>query len=77
MTHYEIVKKLIGDIQPAGDSSIDPQRLQNLKDMCQLVNELVSDINDVAYRNKNAYQHSIKEMGNYADNFLTTTLGIN
>jgi len=76
MTNLEIVKKLIGNIQPTGDASRDPERLQNLKEMCTLVNNIVQDIDDVCYRNQHSQQHSIRESVEYAKHFLTHTLGI-
>lgn len=65
----EIVQKLVGSISPAGQSHLDTQRLENLKIMCGLVEDLVYEINFVA-REENAYQSSIKEMGVYARKFL-------
>jgi len=65
----EIVQKLVGSISPSGQSHLDTQRLENLKVMCGLVEDLVYEINFVA-REENAYQYSIKEMGVYARKFL-------
>ncbi len=70
MTNTEIVKKLIGEIQPYGDSSIDKKRFENLKEMCQLIEELVSEIQE-ASKSKDRYEASMKEIGQYAFNFLT------
>jgi hypothetical protein len=75
MTDTEIVKKIIGSIQPSGDSGIDSERFENLKAMCTLVNELVVEIDNVAW-NKDRCEHSMNEMGKYAANFLSKTLGI-
>lgn len=76
MTHTEIVKKLVGSIQPVGETNTDCQRLENLKVMCAIVNDLVIEINRVSYENKDRYEHSMKEMSLYAEQFLTKTLGI-
>lgn len=76
MNYTEIVKKLIGNIQPAGASHIDPERFKNLKEMCELVNNLVIEIDKVVYDNKHAQQHSIKEMVEYAEDFINNTLRI-
>lgn len=70
MTNHEIVKKLIGEIRPVGDSHIDKERLDNLKNMCVLVNNLVLDIVDMAHMNRGAYQHSVKLSVNQADYFI-------
>lgn len=67
----EIVDKLIGSIQPAGESHLDTQRLENLKVMCGLIEELVLEVNYVS-RDKDRYEYSMAIMGKYADNFLRT-----
>jgi fructose-1,6-bisphosphatase/sedoheptulose 1,7-bisphosphatase-like protein len=75
MTNTEIVKKIIGDIQPSGDSRTDIERFENLKAMCKLVDDLVTEIDHVTVY-KSRHEHSMNEMGNYASKFLTKTLGI-
>ena len=76
MTHLDIVNKLIGNIYPYGATHIDADRFENLKEMCSLVSELVSQIKDVANHNKDRYEHSMKEMGLYADNFIKNDYSI-
>lgn len=75
MTYTEIVIKLVGDIYPAGASHLDDKRFENLKEMCKLVNDLVTEIDYVACQ-AGRHEHSIKIMGEYAKDFLTRTLGI-
>lgn len=75
MTNTYVVKKLIGSIQPSGSSHIDFQRFENLKEMCNLVKELIVEIDYVAH-NKDRQELTMKEMGEYAHNFLTNTIGI-
>lgn len=65
----EIVQKLIGKITATGDSSRDNERLMNLINMCNLVEELVGEIQFSA-RDRNAYESSVKTIGQYADKFL-------
>lgn len=72
----EIVMKLVGSVQPAGKSEIDSERFENLKVLCELVNDLVTEIDNVSYINKDAYEHSVVKAKNYASNFLTKSLGI-
>lgn len=70
MTHKEIVDKLIGPIQPYGSSDVDESRYSNLIDMVELVDALLLDIKNVAaYRDRQ--EHSMKQMGQYAHDFLT------
>lgn len=70
MTNHEIVKKLIGDIRPVGESNTDSERLENLNNMCVLITHLVMDIADMAHMNKNHYQHSIKVAVKKANDFM-------
>lgn len=76
MTHTEIVIKLIGPIRPVGDASVDPERLENLKDLTDLVNALVVLIDDVATINNDSHEHSRAVAGKHAYKFLAETLGI-
>ena len=76
MTNTDVVKKLIGKINPIGEKNTDNERFENLKEMCELVNNLIIDIDDVAYQNKDAREFSVKRASEYASNFLTKTVGI-
>ena len=76
MTNTDVVRKLIGSIEPVGETNTDAKRGDNLKEMCELVGNLVQDIKDVVYTNKHAHEHSIKVMVDYANSFLTDTLGM-
>ena len=42
MTVHEIVNKLIGNINPVGETNTDNDRFENLKAKCELVNLLIS-----------------------------------
>jgi fructose-1,6-bisphosphatase/sedoheptulose 1,7-bisphosphatase-like protein len=70
MTNTDVVKKLIGSVEPYGSADIDRQRLENLKAMCELVGDLVEEIKEAA-KAKERHEHSMKEMGLYAYNFLS------
>lgn len=72
---YKVVKALIGDISPKGDSARDEKIYENMKMLCGLVESLITDIDDVSYFNRNSHEHSVKEIADYAHNFLTK-LGI-
>ena len=76
MTHKEIVQKLIGPIHPIGESNADNARFENLKTLCDLVNDLVTDIDSVGYENKDHYEYSRKRAADYVSVFMTKTLGI-
>jgi len=70
MTIHEIVKKLIGAINPVGDTGMDNDRLENLKAMTRLINDLLVDIVIVATENKDRQEYSRKKAGEFANKFL-------
>ncbi len=67
---YDIVGKLIGAIEPVGETQTDNILFENLKAMTELVEALLADINEVAWRFKNCHEHSIKKACDYARKFL-------
>jgi hypothetical protein len=75
MENIDIVKKLIGNISPIGETNTDNERFDNLKAMCELANDLITEIDNVSYY-KGSGQFSVKRAGEYAKNFLTNTIGI-
>lgn len=77
LTHLQIVQKLIGPISPVGESNEDSKRFENLQAMCELTNQLVGLIDDVATDNKDRYEASMKRAGEYAEKILTKVIGIN
>lgn len=48
---HDVVCKLIGDIEPEGDSAYDYQRKLHLMNLIDLINMLLDDIDDVASMN--------------------------
>jgi hypothetical protein len=76
MTHLLFVNKLIGPIEPVGETATDDKRYENLKAQCELVEQLILDIQYVAKNNKSRTEYSMKRAGEYADRFLTNTIGI-
>ncbi len=72
----EIVMSLIGNINPIGQANTDNDRFENLKDLCELVDDLVGKIDDVYYKNKDSHEFSVKRASDYANKFLTDNLGI-
>lgn len=76
MELLEIVNKLIGRIEPAGDASRDDEYFENLKAMCDLTNRLIGQIDNIAFKYKDSYEHSVKRAADYAADALTNTFGI-
>lgn len=69
MEIYDVVKKLVGPINPVGETNTDDERFKNLKVMTELVDELLTDIDTVAYKNKDSYEFSRKRAAEFAINF--------
>lgn len=67
---YEVVKKLVGEIEPIGETQTDDRRFENLKAMTWLIEKLLYDIDDIAFRFKNSHQFSMKRAAEYASDFL-------
>ena len=70
MDIYDVVTKLIGPIKPVGETNSDNERFENLTNMCNLVDQLLIDIDDVGMQKDN-YEFSCKRAGRYAAEFLT------
>lgn len=70
MTHYEIVLKLIGNVRPEGDPSIDELASKNLKEMCDLTRNLLEEIDMVLCQRPFAKEYSVKKVQQEALDFL-------
>lgn len=66
---YEVVCKLIGEIEPVGESHIDQKRFNNIRTMCDIIHKLTYDVSFVAVK-RNAQEHSVSKAGTQAYNFL-------
>ena len=69
MDIHEIVKKLIGPIDPVGETRADAVRLENLKMAIHLVEEMVSELHGVA-THAIRQEFSMAKAGKLADQFL-------
>ncbi len=67
----DIVRKLVGNIMPIGETNVDDVRFEHLKVMCELVDRLLTDIDTVATDNKRRVEYSMKRAGKYANDFYT------
>lgn len=65
----EIVMKLIGEIEPCGIHQVDVKRLENLKTLTALVDDIIYKIEQVA-ESANRPEMSMSIIGLYAKNFL-------
>jgi len=70
MTNYDVVKKLIGNVRPQADSRIDEIALENLKEMCELTEQLLGEIDMALCQRFNAKEYSVLQVQKYAKEFL-------
>jgi len=75
MDYYQIVRKLIGEIEPVGETNTDEKRLENLKNMTALISKLLTDVDYVACNNLNSSEYSRIMAGKFASDFFDS-LGI-
>lgn len=76
MELLDVVKKLIGNVRPVGESNTDADRFENLQVMCKLAEDLIKEIDAVGYDFKDDHQGSIRKCSDYAQQFLTVNIGI-
>lgn len=69
MTNYDVIKKMIGEIRPVGESHIDDKRFDNLQETIKLVDELISDIVSVSEYSIR-HESSMKKCGDTAKEFI-------
>ena len=67
---YAVVKKLIGPINPVGDTTVDDERFENLKQFIDVFEDMLGDIRIVALSNHHRGEYSRKRAGDYCDSFL-------
>jgi hypothetical protein len=73
MTHIEIVNRLIGDISPAGDASVDGQRFENLAAYCELYEAMHDTLRELVARNAHTHEHSVRKAVQYAEISIAST----
>lgn len=75
MTNTEILRKLIGSITPTGDSGIDKERFENIKETCEVVSNLLRQIQLIGSIYGDSQEHSVKKITDYANEFIKAVYG--
>ena len=70
MDIYEVAKKLIGEVEPVGETHTDDKRYENLKKLTNLTEQLLTDICRIENNYKNNHQHSMKRASTHCAGFL-------
>ena len=65
----DVVKKLIGEIKPIGETEYDTDARINLKEQIEVVTNMLEEIIQVAYV-KDSREYSVSECGKLAHKFL-------
>ena len=73
MEMIDVVRKLLGPIEPVGESHEDERRMQNLEATIGVVDKLMCDINDAA-QDADRVEHSMRVIGQRAKQFLNDLL---
>ncbi len=68
--YLKVVRKLVGRINPVGETNADNDSFENLKVMCGIVDKLIADIAFVAWDNKGATEFSRKRASEFAYKFI-------
>ena len=69
MEMIDVVMKLNGPVVAVGESDTDERRKENLIELCDLADKILYEINRAA-TTKDRVESSMKDIGEYADNFL-------
>lgn len=72
---YGVVSKLIGKVDPIGETNEDKRRLENLKTMFEIVDKLTDDIEWVRSHNKDCHEWSRKNASEEAEKYLARLYG--
>ena len=67
---YELINALNGGITPVGETNVDDKKFTNLVNLCDLISELIVDIEYVRSSCKNSHEYSIQRAWKHADKFL-------
>jgi hypothetical protein len=67
---FEVVYKLIGPVDPVGETHTDDKRFENLKEFCKVTEQMLQVIHNVSYDYRNNHQFSMKRASTYCTKFL-------
>lgn len=70
MELIDVVRKLLGPIEPVGETNEDERRLKNLEATIEVVERLLCDIGSAA-QDADRVEHSMRVIGQRAKQFLT------
>ena len=66
---HELVRELIGPISPVGDAHHDHNCMGNLKRMSEVIDKLLTDMDDIVMSNKDSHLHSCAKAAKFCSDF--------
>jgi hypothetical protein len=72
MEIHDVVMRLIGPVEPVGETRTDNQRLASLEQLTGLVDGLLEEIRGIAERHEHSHEYSVKRAADLCDKFLRT-----
>lgn len=66
MVLYECVRRIIGQIEPTGDSGIDKVRLDNFQEQCKVTLDLMHDIVLISHGYPSSQEGSVRKINELA-----------
>ena len=70
MDVYDIVLRLVGPVNPVGETNTDNDRFENLKELVVTTSLLLTKIEEVALQNSDRGEFSMKRAGLHCSEFL-------
>ena len=67
---FEVVSKLVGPIEPQGESRADVERLENMKKFIQVFEKMHQQIDNISYEYRDRNEHSMKLIGQLCSDHL-------
>lgn len=74
MELHDVVMRLVGPVNPVGETNTDNERFENLKKLTELTDRLVYVIDEIA-RSRGSSEYSVARAGKHCSSFLDS-LGI-
>lgn len=66
----EVIRRLIGPIQPTGESHSDDARFANLENLLAVMKTLHCEVDEIGYEYKDAHQYSLKRAADRCSKYL-------
>lgn len=74
MNNFDVVKKLVGPINPVGETHTDTKRHENLKQLVELSADILFELKDTVVDCEHCMEHSVKESGLIAKKHIRTMM---